>query len=396
LCPLIFLVHGIKPRTVTLFHRFPFFFGSTESGCVSPCNSNILDKIILFPFLTSQNNIDCADELSWELAVVTIMEGKILDCLICRPKAAYGSSFLKDAVANLLAILKFNKEKKTDWKKRFCEIKPTSKQAAPANCNTGIWITEFCLDLLRQTPKDGWRSLIGIVGSGSSNKKGQKFEAKKLDYDTLRLNYISTICSLVEQSYPSTLSRSIQPQPNYHDFESNSRDHDHELFEKVNTYSFYNYKTSAFDSDSDCQPDEYYDSDLEDDFGNEIYDSDSPENGDLDRYFGDDFENEEKFEADLFESSLNEFEDITNESGASNIGATSCEPAEFRQASVSHATTNNAAITVQVEKINTMDIEVPQESSTREYDEYRIRVDRVWSSLGPSLPEPTGKHGCLL
>jgi hypothetical protein len=124
-----------------------FWGGSAESGCVSPSNSNIPDKIILFPFQTSQNNIDCADELSWELAVVSIMEGKILDCLICRPKAsaASGSSFLKDAVAKLLALLKFNKETKTDWEKRFCEIKPTSKQAAPANCNTGIWITEFVL-----------------------------------------------------------------------------------------------------------------------------------------------------------------------------------------------------------------------------------------------------------
>lgn len=392
-----------KTKDCHALSQISLFFGSAESSCVSPSNSNIPDKIILFPFQTSQNNIDCADELSWELAVVSIMEGKILDCLICRPKAsaASGSSFLKDAVAKLLAIFKFNKETKTDWKERFCEIKPTSKQAAPANCNTGIWIAEFCLDLLRQTPKDGWRSLLGIVDSGSSNKKGQKFEAKKLDYDTLRLNYISAICSLVEQSYPSTLSRSIQPQPIFHDFESNSRDHDHELFEKVNTYGFYIHKTPAFNSDSDRQPDEYYDSDLQDDSGNEIYDSYSPENDDLDRCFGDDFENEEKFEgfeADLFESSLNEFDDITNESGASNIGATSCEPAEFRQASVSHTTTNNAAIAVQVENINTMDIEVPQASSTREYDEYRIcqsLVDRVWSFLGPSLPEPTCKHGCL-
>jgi hypothetical protein len=197
-----------------------------------------------------------------------MVERKILDCLICRPKASAGdsSSFLKDAVAKLLAILKFNKETKTDWKKRFCEIKPTSKQAAPANCNTGIWITEFCLDLLRQTPNDGWRSVLGIVSNGSSNTKGQKFEAKKLDYETLRLNYVSTICSLVEQSYPSTFSRSIQPQPNFHDFESNSRYHDHELSEEVNASGFYNHITSAVNSDSDCQPGENCDSDLEDDF----------------------------------------------------------------------------------------------------------------------------------
>jgi hypothetical protein len=100
----------------------------------------------------------------------------------------------------------------------------------------------------------------------------------------------------------------------------------------------------------------------------------------------------------LFESSLHEFEDITNESRSSNISATPCEPAEFRQASVSYATTNNAAIVAQVKDIKTMDIDVPEASSTQQYDAYRIcqsLVDRVSSSLGPSLPQPTGKMGYL-
>jgi hypothetical protein len=270
-----------KTKDCYTLSQISLFFGSTESGCVSPSNPSIPDKIIFLPFQTNQNNTNCTDELCRELAVVSIVGRKILDCLICRPKASAGESlfFLEDAVAKLLAFLKFNKETKTDWNKKFCEIMPTSEQAAPANYDTGIWITEFCLNLLCQTPNNGWRSLLGIVSNGSSNKKCQKFEAKKFDYDTLRLNYLSTICSLVEQSYPSTFSRSIQPQPNFHEFESNSRYHDHEPFEEINnTSGFYNHITSAVNSNADCQPGETYDSDLEDDFGNEIYNSDGPEN----------------------------------------------------------------------------------------------------------------------